>query len=42
VNAAGSAVLEDVEAGQLDRCIEGLVSDGLIRFASAERGTFRL
>jgi A/G-specific adenine glycosylase len=42
VNVAGSATLEDVEPGQLDRCLEGLVDDGLIRFASPERGTYEL
>ncbi len=42
VNVAGSAALEDVEPGQLDRCLEALVDDGLIRFASADRGTYEL
>jgi A/G-specific adenine glycosylase len=42
LNVAGSAALEDVEPGQLDRCLEGLVGDGLISFASAERGTYEL
>lgn len=42
VNVSGSAALEDVEPGQLDRCVEGLLGDGLIRLASHERGTFVL
>ena len=42
LNIAGSAALEDVEPGQLDRCLEGLVGDGLVRFASRERGTYEL
>ncbi len=42
INVAGSSSLQDVEPGQLDRCIEGLVSDGLIHVSSAERGTHEL
>ena len=42
INVGGSAALADVEPGQLDRCIEGLVDDGLIRVASTVRGTYEL
>jgi len=42
LNVAGSAALEDVEPGQLDRCLEGLVGDGLVRLTSVERGTYDL
>jgi len=42
VNVSGHASLEDVEPGQLDRCLEALVADGLVRPVSAERGTYRL
>jgi A/G-specific adenine glycosylase len=42
VNVTGSSSLRDVEPGQLDRCLEGLVADGLARLASAERGTYEL
>ena len=42
VTVTGSVALEDIEPGQLDRCLEGLVGDGLIRLASSERGTYEL
>ena len=42
VNITGHAALEDVEPGQLDRCLEGLVADGLVRAVSSERGTYEL
>ncbi len=42
VNVSGHASLTDVEPGQLDRCLDALVADGLVRVASAERGTYRL
>ncbi|WP_042216387.1 A/G-specific adenine glycosylase [Demequina mangrovi] len=42
VNVTGHATLEDVEPGQLDRCLEGLVEDGLVTVVSADRGTYAL
>ncbi|MDN4477971.1 A/G-specific adenine glycosylase [Demequina sp. SYSU T00039] len=42
VNVTGHATLEDVEPGQLDRCLEGLLADGLIRLDDADRGTYTL
>jgi A/G-specific adenine glycosylase len=42
VTVTGSAALADVEPGQLDRCLEGLADDGLIRLVSSERGTYEL
>ncbi|MBC7298971.1 MAG: A/G-specific adenine glycosylase [Demequina sp.] len=39
---AGRAALEDIDPGQLDRCLDGLVSDGLISLVDAERGSFAL
>ena len=42
VNITGHATLEDVEPGQLDRCLEGLVADGLVRVADQARGTHEL
>jgi len=42
VTVTGSAQLVDVEPGQLDRCLEGLLGDGLVRRASSERGTYEL
>jgi A/G-specific adenine glycosylase len=42
VNITGRVELEDVEPGQLDRCLESLVADGLIARVSVERGTFAL
>jgi len=41
-NVAGHATLADVDPGQLDRCLEGLVDDGLVRVDSDERGTYAL
>jgi A/G-specific adenine glycosylase len=42
VSVTGNAALADVEPGQLDRCLEGLLDDGLVRLASSERGTYEL
>jgi A/G-specific adenine glycosylase len=42
VNLTGHAALEDIEPGQLDRCIEGLVDDGLARLVSHQSGTYLL
>lgn len=42
VNVSGRAELEDVEPGQLDRCLESLVADGLVARADVGRGTFVL
>ncbi|MDN4480669.1 A/G-specific adenine glycosylase [Demequina muriae] len=42
VTVTGHASLEDVEPGQLDRCLESLVADGLARLVSDERGTYAL
>ena len=42
VNVTGHASLEDVEPGQLDRCLEGLVTDRLATVANPSRGTYRL
>jgi A/G-specific adenine glycosylase len=42
VSVTGNAALADVEPGQLDRCLEGLLADGLVRLASSERGTYEL
>lgn len=42
LNVVGRAVLEDVDPGQLDRCLDGLVIDGLIALIDAERGLYSL
>jgi A/G-specific adenine glycosylase len=42
VSVTGSAALADVDPGQLDRCLEGLLGDGLVRLVSSERGTYDL
>jgi A/G-specific adenine glycosylase len=42
VNVSGHETLANVEPGQLDRCLESLVADGLVRLVSAERGTYTL
>ena len=42
VNVTGHASLEDVEPGQLDRCLESLVADGLVTATDASRGAYRL
>ncbi|PKQ17876.1 MAG: adenine glycosylase [Actinobacteria bacterium HGW-Actinobacteria-8] len=42
LNVVGRAVLEDVDPGQLDRCLDGLSSDGLIALVDAERGLYAL
>lgn len=42
VNVTGRADLEDVEPGQLDRCLESLVADGLVTRVDVERGTYAL
>lgn len=42
VNVTGHATLEDIEPGQLDRCLDGLVADGLVRLVDHARGTYAL
>ncbi|MBN2177415.1 MAG: A/G-specific adenine glycosylase [Demequinaceae bacterium] len=42
INLTEHASLENVDPGQLDRCLESLVADGLARLVSAEQGTFGL
>jgi A/G-specific adenine glycosylase len=42
VNVTGRVELADVEPGQVDRCLESLVADGLVARVSVERGTFAL
>lgn len=42
VDVSAHASLEDVDVGQLDRCLKALIADGLIRLVSAERGTYGL
>jgi A/G-specific adenine glycosylase len=42
VNVSGRAELEDVEPGQLDRCLDSLVADGLAASVDLARGTFVL
>jgi A/G-specific adenine glycosylase len=42
LNVAGRALLEDVDPGQLDRCLGGLVLDGLVALVDAERGRYAL
>jgi A/G-specific adenine glycosylase len=42
LNVAGRALLEDVDPGQLDRCLDGLVLDGLVALVDAERGRYAL
>ncbi len=42
VSVTGSAALADIEPGQLDRCLEGLLDDSLIVRASRQRGTYGL
>ncbi|MFW7414810.1 A/G-specific adenine glycosylase [Demequina sp. SO4-18] len=42
VTVGGHAALEDVEPGQLDRCLESLVADGLITLVSEDRGAYAL
>lgn len=42
VTVAGRANLADVEPGQLDRCLDGLVLDGLIALVDADRGRYAL
>lgn len=42
VTITGRADLDDVEPGQLDRCLESLVADGLVRLADEERGAYSL
>jgi A/G-specific adenine glycosylase len=38
----GRAILADVEPGQVDRCLESLLADGLVALADAERGLVEL
>ncbi|MFW2512778.1 A/G-specific adenine glycosylase [Demequina sp. SO4-13] len=42
VAVGGHASLGDVEPGQLDRCLESLVADGLVTLVSADRGAYAL
>mgnify|MGYP000850901635 CR=1 FL=1 len=42
VNVTGRAELDDVEPGQLDRCLASLVADGLAAIVDPERGTYAL
>lgn len=42
VTIAGRAELADVEPGQMDRCLESLVADGLVQVADASRGQYEL
>lgn len=42
VTVSGHVDLADVEPGQLDRCLESLVEDGLARLVEAARGTYAL
>ncbi|WP_236683497.1 A/G-specific adenine glycosylase [Demequina aurantiaca] len=42
VNVTGLAVLEDVEPGQLDRCIGSLVDDRLIALVDEQKGAYAL
>jgi len=42
LHVVGRVVLEDVDPGQLDRCLDGLVMDGLIALVDAERGLYAL
>ena len=42
LNVTGHAALADVEPGQLDRCLAGLVEDGLVRIEDPDRGRYVL
>ena len=42
LNVAGWAALEDVDPGQLDKCLGGLALDGLISLFDADRGLYAL
>jgi A/G-specific adenine glycosylase len=42
VTVSGRVELEDVEPGQLDRCLESLVADGLVELVDVERGAYAL
>ena len=42
LNVSGREELDDVEPGQLDRCLESLVADGLVAVFAAERGAYAL
>ncbi|WP_062131011.1 A/G-specific adenine glycosylase [Demequina aestuarii] len=42
VTVTGHASLEDVAPGQLDRCLESLVVDGLVTLVSEDRGAYAL
>ncbi len=42
LNVAGRAALEDIDPGQLDRCLDGLVLDGLIASVDGDRGLYAL
>ena len=38
----GRASLADVEPGQVDRCLESLLADGLLALMDADRGLYQL
>ncbi len=42
LNVTGRAALEDVDPGQLDRCLASLVADGLVAQVDAHRGLYSL
>lgn len=42
LTVSGRVELEDVEPGQLDRCLESLVADGLVELVDVERGSYAL
>ncbi|PKQ27324.1 MAG: adenine glycosylase [Actinobacteria bacterium HGW-Actinobacteria-4] len=42
INVTGHASVADVDPGQLDRCLESLVTDGLITLTDGGRGTYTL
>lgn len=42
VNVSGHAAVADIEPGQLDRCLESLLTDELITMVDPDRGTYRL
>jgi A/G-specific adenine glycosylase len=42
LTVAGSALLADVAPGQVDRCLDGLLADGLVALADPGRGRYAL
>jgi A/G-specific adenine glycosylase len=42
INVSGHSSLDDVPPGQLDRCLDALVADRLVRVVSESRGTYAL